>query len=74
MGNGTCGDDTGIQISEEDETEGAACILEIWYMLITMFVLLVQIYNYVKIPSGKSFNYVSIFPAVVLTFKKLINL
>ena len=40
-------------MSDEDDTnEGVACILGMWCMLITMFVLLVQLYYYVKIPSG----------------------
>ena len=43
-------------------------------MLIAIFVLLERIVNEVKIPSGNSLNYVSVFPAVVLTFKKLIKL
>ena len=43
-------------------------------MLITNFDLPVQTYNYVKVPSGVSFNYVSVYPAVALTFKKLIKL
>ena len=43
-------------------------------MLIIIFVLLVQIVNEVKIPSGNLFNCVSVFPAVVLTLEKLINL
>ena len=55
------------QMSEEDTSDYAACILVIWCMLITIYVLLVQIHTEVKILSGKSFNYVSVFPAVVLT-------
>ena len=61
-------------MSEEDTGDYEACILGIWCMLITIFVLLVQIYNYVRVPSGNSFNYVSAYPAVVLTFKKIIKL
>ena len=61
-------------VSEEDTGDYEACILGIWCMLITIFVLLVQIYNCVKVPSGISFNNASVCPAVVLTFKKLIKL
>ena len=48
------------QVSEEDTGGYEACILGIRCMLITIFVLLVQIYNCVKVPSGISFNYVSV--------------
>ena len=61
-------------VSEEDTGDYEACILGIGCMLITIFALLVHIYNYVKVPSGASFNYVSVYPAVALTFKKLIKL
>ena len=36
-------------VPEEDTGEYEACILGIWCMLITIFALIVQIYNYVKV-------------------------
>ena len=51
-------------MSDDDDTdEGDACILGMWCMLIKMFVLLVQLHYFVKIPSGVTYNYVSVYPA-----------
>ena len=43
--------------------------LGIWCMVVTIFALRVQMYNFLKVPSGIFFNYVSVYPAVALTLQ-----
>ena len=63
------------KMSEEDNTnEGAESIMGISCISITLFVFLMQLYYYVKVPSGFVCNYTSAYQAAVLTIKKFIKL